>query len=120
MDFRDPEAHARLETMPDEEFDRLPFGVVGLQPGGIVDRYNNAESELAGLPPNTVLGHHFFAEVAPCMNNFLVGQRMIDEPSLDDVIPYVLTVRMRPTKVQMRLLKPDPEARMYLLIQREG
>ena len=39
------------------------------------------------------------------MNNYLVAQRFIDEPEIDDTIDFVLTLRMRPTPVKLRLLK---------------
>lgn len=120
MDFTDSEALRRLESMDDATLDELPFGVVGLKRDGVVDRYNAHESRLAGLTRESAVGHHFFAEVAPCMNNFLVAQKLVDEPRLDETIPYVLTVRMRPTKVQIRMLKADDFERMYLLIEREG
>jgi hypothetical protein len=64
-----------------------------------------------------VLGRHFFSEVAPCTNNYLVATRYEEEPALDEVIPYVFTLRMRPTPVELRLLKQPGAARMYLLVR---
>ena len=106
-----------LETSPDEELDDTPFGIVGLDAAGIVVLFNAVESRLAGLRPERVLGRPFFDEVAPCMNNYLVAQRSVDEDMLDEIMPYTLTLCMRPTPVRLRLLK-RPGARAYLLVAR--
>lgn len=108
----------KLEAMRPDEVDALPYGVVGLDPAGSVEVYNVTESRLAGIPQSMVLGWHYFAETAQCMNNFMVAQRFEDEAEIDDIIDYVLTLRMRPTPVRLRLLKSASAARRYLLIQR--
>jgi photoactive yellow protein len=99
--------------------DELPFGVIGITPEGDVDVYNTTESHLAGLSATRVVGRRFFSEIGICMNNFMVAQRFEDEPRLDAVIDYVLTLRMRPTPVKLRLLQDKPGiARSYVLVQR--
>ncbi|SFO26977.1 photoactive yellow protein [Sphingomonas sp. OK281] len=107
-----------LETMPAADRDALPFGVVGLAPDTVVEVYNAAEARMAGLDQASVIGVPFFDAVAQCMNNFMVAQRFEDEAEIDDIIPYVLTLRMRPTKVRLRLLKTAGTARRYVLIER--
>ena len=52
------------------------------------------------------------------MNNFMVAQRFADEAVLDATLPYVLTLRMRPTPVTLRLLQIPGVARSYVLVQR--
>lgn len=100
------------------QLDSLPFGVVGMSSDGIVVRYNSFESQLAGLEPATVIGRHFFSQVAPCTNNYLVAQRFETEDTIDDTINYVFTLRMQPTKVRLRLLKEGNDALMFLLVER--
>ena len=109
---------ADLDAMTPQQLDALPYGVVGLGADGAADLYNATEARLAGIAPSTVLGWHYFSETAQCMNNFMVAQRFEDEPEIDDVIDYVLTLRMRPTPVRLRLLKTASASRRYLLIQR--
>ncbi|WP_375458669.1 PAS domain-containing protein [uncultured Enterovirga sp.] len=109
---------ADLDTAGAEAADAATFGIIGLSPDGIVDTYNRTESRLAGLSPERVVGQHFFTAVAPCMNNFMVSQRMDDESELDATIDYVLTLRMRPTPVKLRMLKSPGSPRRYILIQR--
>jgi photoactive yellow protein len=109
---------AELQTMKPDACDLLPFGVIGLDRSGIARVYNATEARLAGLTAGTVLGASFFNAVAQCMNNFLVAQRFEDEAELDAVIPYVLTLRMRPTPVRMRLLASQSSPLRYILIER--
>ena len=109
---------ATLAGLDEERLDALPFGVVGLSSAGIVEIYNATEAQLAGLQRETVLGTHYFAVTAQCMNNFMVAQRFEDEAEIDAIIDYVLTLRMRPTPVRLRLLKAPQTERRYILIQR--
>ena len=109
---------ADLDGMTPEQIDGLPYGVVGFGVDGITEVYNAAEAKLAGIVVSTVLGWQYFSETAQCMNNFMVAQRFEDEPEIDDIIDYVLTLRMRPTPVRLRLLKAPSVSRRYLLIQR--
>lgn len=108
-----------LMRVNDKELDALVFGVIGFDPTYIVTHYNAVESVNAGLSPHRVIGKHLFEEVAPCMNNFMVAQRFEDEPELDEVIPYVLTLRMRPTPVRLRLLKSKEGETRFLLVERK-
>jgi photoactive yellow protein len=107
-----------LEAMDPVERDTLPFGVVGFTADTIVQVYNATEARMSGLDPATVVGVPFFDAVAQCMNNFMVAQRFEDERELDDIFPYVLTLRMRPTKVRLRLLATAQTPRRYVLIER--
>jgi len=107
----------QLEGADDAALDALPFGVVAMDLDGVVTSYSAAESRLAGLSPANVIGRHFFSAVAPCTNNFMVAHRFETEASLDFVIDYVFTLRMRPTNVRLRLLKQPGRRRMYLIVE---
>ena len=107
-----------LEAKSSDERDALPFGVIGFGADTIVQTYNATEARMSGLDPSTVIGVPFFDNVAQCMNNFLVAQRFEDEPDIDEVVPYVLTLRMRPTRVRLRLLATADASRRYILIER--
>jgi photoactive yellow protein len=107
-----------LEAAPEAAIEAAPFGVIAMALDGNVSLYNAAESRLAGLSPDKVIGRHFFSAVAPCTNNFMVAERFETEPELDATIDYVFTFRMRPTPVELRLLKGPDARRMYLVVQR--
>ncbi len=98
--------------------DALSFGVVGLDSSGRTQVYNLFESRLAGLSRESVLNQNFFLTTGVCMNNFLVAQRFEDEAELDVTIDYVLTFRMWPTPVKLRLLKHPAVRLRYILVQR--
>ena len=120
--FDQPGLASHLGELSDAELDDLDFGVIGIDADGVVRRYNALESRLAGLSPQRVLGHAFFTTVAPCMNNFMVAQRFDDAQTngtpLDATIDYVLTLRMRPLKVKLRLLAEPGAALRHVLVHR--
>jgi photoactive yellow protein len=120
--FDQPGITALLEEMEDATLNALSFGVIGFDRDDRVRRYNTFESKAAGLSVERVLEQDLFKVVAPCMNNFLVAQRFIDareaNAPLDDTINYVLTLRMRPTRVRLRLLSDPMAAFSYVLVQR--
>ena len=121
--FSDVALHDELEHCSNDDLDGLDFGVIGIDAGGVVQRYNSFESKAAGLSIERVLGRPMFTVVAPCMNNFMVAQRFEDAlasgTALDVVIDYVLTLRMRPVKVKLRLLAVPGSPTRYVLVQRQ-
>lgn len=121
--FTDPELLDRLLALSSQEQDALDFGVIGFDRSTHVVQYNAYESRAARLDPSRVLGKHLFIEVAPCMNNYLVAQRFenagLEGRALDETVPYVLTFRMRPTAVQLRLLARPDAGMSYVLVLRQ-
>ena len=107
-----------LEAMGEEGRDALPFGIIGFAADTIVQTYNATEARDAGLDRAMVIGLPFFDAVGQCMNNFMVAQRFEDEPEIDAILPYVLTLRMRPTRVRLRLLATAGLPRRYILVER--
>ena len=122
LSFATPGLHGHLAQLSAEQLDRLDFGVIGFDAETIVRQYNQTESEAAGLTGPRVVGQPLFTNVAPCLNNFLVAQRFEDAQddgaALDDTIDYVLTLRMRPVKVKLRLLAGANSATRYVLVLR--
>jgi photoactive yellow protein len=123
LSFAAPGLHGRLAQLSPDQLDRLDFGVIGFGADTNVSRYNQTESDAAGLRAPHVLGRPLFTSVAPCLNNFMVAQRFEDaqdsNSALDDIIDYVLTLRMRPVKVKLRLLAEAGSEQRYLLVQRK-
>lgn len=111
-----------IDELESGDVDRLLFGVIGFDSEYAVRVYNRPESIAAGLALERVLGCHIFDSVAPCMNNFLVAQRFADAASfngtLDVTIDYVLTLRMKPTPVRLRLLAHPALRYRYILVYR--
>lgn len=117
-----PDLLRHLHDASPQALDRLPFGVIGFDASGTVVRYNAYEAEAAQFSADAVIGQHVFIELAPCLNNYLVAGRFDETLGagsvLDESLPYVLTFRMRPTRVQMRLLADPAQPLRFLCIQR--
>ena len=122
IDFSQADVLDSLLALDGEGLDGLEFGVIGIDAEGVVRQYTAVESRIAGLSPERVLGHPLFTVVAPCMNNFMVAHRFEEAAGsgapLDATIDYVLTLRMRPIKVQLRLLARPGVERRYVLVKR--
>lgn len=123
LSFDTPALGLKLATLSDAELDAVDFGVIAFDMDTMVCRYNKVESTAAGLSPQRVLHQPFFTNVAPCMNNFMVAQRFDDAfedgSALDVTIDYVLTLRMRPVKVALRLIAESGAALRYVLVRRQ-
>jgi photoactive yellow protein len=120
--FDEVELPGRIGVLGCGDLDLLDFGVIGFDGEGRVREYNTHESSMAGLTRERVVGRLLFTEVAPCMGNAMVAGRFAraaaDADPLDATLDYVLTLRMRPVRVRLRLLA-DPGAPLrYLLVQR--
>ena len=106
------------------QLDGLDFGVIGfgLDADAVVTRYNRSEREGSGLTVEQVVSRPLFDQVAQCMNNYLVAQRfadaLADGAPLDTTLPYVFTLRMRPTPVVLRLLAAPERALRFVAVQR--
>ena len=109
-----------LEAMTAQEIDRLGFGVIRFDGDGCVDLYNAVEAALAGFTPARILGRHMFEDVAPCMDNETVAGRFDAAGPLDVTLPYVLTLRMRPTPVRLRLLRRHGSDVGWVLVDRSA
>lgn len=118
--FHDDDLLAALECASLADFDALPFGLIIMDRDGVVIGYNAFEAARAGIRRERVLGRHFFTDVGPCTNNYLVAQRYVDlgpESDLDDELDYVFTFRMKPSAVRLRLLARAGSARQYLAVR---
>lgn len=112
-EFDSPGLVEWLPTLGNERYDELEFGLVRLSQEGRVIAYNLAQSRITGVTSDYALGKHFFTEVAPCTNNFMVAEKY-NEPTLDEILPYMFTVVTKPTRVKLRLIKDD-KGNAYLL-----
>ena len=114
---------AAIGEMSAADLDRLDFGVIGFDSTTAVCAYNAFETQAAGLRVGSVVGRPLFKVVAPCMNNALIAHRFEaaarDRTALDVIVPYVLTLRMRPTRVLLRLIAEPSHPVRYVLVQRD-
>lgn len=118
LDFTSPDLGTVLDRATPQEMDGADFGIVRLDSAGVVGFYNLYESRLSGLNPEDVVGKNFFLEVAPCTNNFMVALRYEAPGNLDENVDYVFSFRMKPTRVQLRLIAQEHAAWRYLVVRR--
>jgi len=110
LHFEDEDLGEKLRRASDEEIDGLPFGVIRVDDEGLIEFFNQYESNLSGMEPEEVMGRNFFTEVAPCTNNRLFRGRFkkgVRRGELDETFTYTYTYKMRPTLVDIRLYRDD-------------
>ena len=120
----------RVDDLSDVELDGLPFGVIGLDPEGVILRYNLYESRLARLDRNQVVGRNFFLEVARCtrtdafegrFRDFVAaGGRARDGVSRFERFDFVFDFRFGAQEVSIDIANAPGTERFYLLINRRG
>lgn len=113
ISFNDPNLLEWLDAEAD--YDCLSFGVIKMDYNGMVTEYNRAQFDLTGVAAENAVGKHFFTQVAPCTNNFMVAEKY-RQGILDESLPYIFTYITKPTKVELRLIK-GRKGNQYLLAQ---
>lgn len=110
----------QLRHASEEELNNASFGIVRLDDNGIVEFYNQSESELSGVDPTAAVGQNFFTQLAPCSNNHLFLGRFregVETGELDERFTYTFTYKMRPTLVDVRLYR-DEAGKNWVLIHK--
>jgi photoactive yellow protein len=111
-----------LEDVDAADLDRLQCGALGFDDEGTLRQYNKVEAAGSGVDASRLLGQNVFFTVAPCMNNYLVAQRFEDAlqhgQALDEIVDFVLTWRMRPTHVKLRLVAVPGMDLRYVFVER--
>jgi len=113
QEFEHPDMAEWLATYPEDRYNELDFGLVKLNHEGVVIAYNQAQTTISGVTSEYALRKHFFTEVAPCTNNFIVAEKY-SQPTLDETIPYMFTYITAPIRVKLRLIK-DSKGNAYML-----
>jgi len=110
LHFEDDDLPEKLRHASDQQLDEAPFGIIKIDDEGVVEFFNQYESELSGMDPEEVTGRNFFTQVAPCTNNRLFRGRFkkgVRRGELDESFTYTYTYKMRPTLVDVHLLRDD-------------
>jgi photoactive yellow protein len=112
-----------VDARSDVELDTLPFGVIALDPSGIILRYNLYESRLARLDRNQVLGRRFFDDVAPCTRGEAFAgrvQRFMARRAEREIerFDFVFDFRFGAQHVVVEVVKVPGADRWYLFINR--
>ena len=112
-----------LDSMPAEECDNLPYGIIKLDKNGTILTYNMTESAITGRNHEDVLGKNFFSDVAPCtktpefFGKFLEG---LDKKFLNTVFDYLFDYNMAPVRVKVHMVyaKSGNKCHVWVIVKR--
>jgi photoactive yellow protein len=68
VDFNQVDLATAVEALDAPLIDQLPFGVIRLDPNGVVTLFNATEARESGYGDRPATGQDFFVGVAPCMS----------------------------------------------------
>ena len=101
------------------ELDQLPFGMIQLDAGGRILKFNAVESRLASLDQQQQIGKHFFTEVAPCTKvqefygRFKEG---VVREALDSSFQFHFAFKQAPRDVTVRLFYSRRTRSVWVMI----
>ena len=102
--------------------DRLDFGFIRMDDEGTVEVYNKWEMDLADMHRSEVINRNFFTQVAPCTHNRLffhsLKEATDNKEGIDTRLSYTFTYRMKPTPVDIRMVRDSERLKFYMLIRR--
>jgi len=112
-----------LDALTDQDLDLLPYGVIALDPQGMIVRYNRVEARLARLDRALVMGKDFFRTVAPCtatpefQGRF---QAFLEDPHGPTRVrfEYVFNFRFGAQEVDIDLVRSSFPDRVYVCVGR--
>ncbi len=119
----DPDAAGALlasaDAMTPAELDALPYGMIQLDAGGRILKYNAVESRLASLPQAQAIGRHFFTEIAPCTKVQAFYGRFregVIRESLDATFQFHFAFKQHPRDVTVRLFYSRRTRTVWVMI----
>jgi len=121
--FYDDALAATLRSASEAVLNQAAFGIIQVDHQGRVTFYNHFEARFSCRSPEQTIGRNFFDEVAPCTRSRLFEGRFkngIAKDRLDVRFSYTFTYRIRPTLVDVRLLKEKGETVWILIRPKAG
>lgn len=110
LQFEDEDLGEKLRHASEEQLNDASFGIIQVDDEGLVEFFNEYESNLSGMDPEEVQGENFFTQVAPCTNNRLFRGRFkegVRRDELDETFTYTYTYKMSPTLVDVHLYRDE-------------
>jgi photoactive yellow protein len=117
----DAEDLARVASMGRDELDALPFGIIRVDPDGVVREFNAYEQEGSTFARDAVLGRRF-ADIAPCtlVQEFTDAvDRCRDGTERDRVLRFVFPHRDAHVAVTVRIFCDDA-GQLWIFVSRGG
>jgi len=118
--FEDENIGEKLRHATEDQLDDASFGIIQVDDDGVVQFFNQYESNLSGVDPEDAVDRNFFTQVAPCTNNRLFRGRFkkgVRRDELDETFSYTYTYKMRPTLVDVHLYR-DEAGHNWIMVQK--
>lgn len=112
-----------LHDHSDVELDLLPYGVICLEPDGVIVRYNRVEARFARLDRSLVMGKPFFGRIAPCTATPEFEGRFrsfVADPNAGARVkfPYVFNFRFGSQEVDVEIRRSRSPRHFYVCVGR--
>lgn len=112
-----------LDTMPAQQLDALPYGIIKLDEAGTILEYNMTESDITGRSPVDVIGKNFFVEVAPCTKTpafYGKFEEGFQKQFLNTVFDYLFDYNMTPVRVKVHMVyaKANQTGYVWVIVKR--
>ena len=123
MSFVPADMPQKLPLMSRSEVDAMDFGITQVDDDGIIQLYNRYGSDLTNITPAEAEGRNFFTQAVPCCNNRLLYGKFKDGiimGSLDIVMPYTFTYKLKLTNVMIHLYRDRATKTNWILVQRRN
>jgi photoactive yellow protein len=120
LHFDDDDVGEKLRHATEEQLNSTSFGIIQVDDEGVVQFFNQYESDLSGVDPEDAVDKNFFTQVAPCTNNRLFRGRFkkgVRRGELDETFSYTYTYKMRPTLVDVHLYR-DEAGHNWIMVQK--
>lgn len=120
-DIDDDDLATRLETMPDDVRDGLPFGTVKLAADGTVVVFGRQEAAQSGLAVAKAVGRNWFRDVAPCMDTPTIRTQLGGPPDkgpVDIAFDHTGDFRDPRARLHVRMMQTDDLAHVWIAIAR--
>lgn len=117
--YEGAEVGAQLESMPAQERDNLPYGIIKLDERGTILEYNTTESIITGRNQSDVLGKNFFSDVAPCTKTpqfFGKFEEAFEKQFLNTVFDYLFDYQMAPVRVKIHMIYAKVSGNGYVWV----
>jgi photoactive yellow protein len=113
-----------LTTLPLNELNALPYGVIILNEAGVITSYNDWEQQLSGKSRAEVMGKNFFTEVAPCTSVREFGGRFTEflkSKSFVETFEFLFHFPSRPVRVNIAFVRfSEAEKFVRVLVRKRG
>lgn len=96
-----------LDTMPSQQLDELPYGIIKLDEAGTILEFNMTEAAITGRIQEDVIGKNFFSEVAPCTKTpefYGKFEEGVQKQFLNTVFDYLFDYKMTPARVKVHMI----------------